>query len=56
MYNLGRVEMETSIFSEYDEQFQSFLLLSLLFLILDVLVLERENHILQRFAFFTRKK
>lgn len=54
--NLGRVEMETSIFSEYDEQFQSFLLLSLLFLILDVLVLERENHILQRFAFFTRKK
>ena len=54
--NLGRVEMETSIFSEYDEQFQSFLLLSLLFLLLDVLVLERENHILQRFAFFTRKK
>lgn len=54
--NLGRVEMESSIFSEYDEQFQSFLLLSLLFLILDVLVLERKNHILQRFSFFTKKK
>lgn len=54
--NLGKVEMESSIFSEYDEQFQSFLLLSLFFLLLDVLVLERENHILQRFTFFTKKK
>lgn len=54
--NLGRVEMESTIFSEYDEQFQSFLLLSVLFLLLDVLILERENHILQRFTFFTKKK
>ena len=53
---LGRVEMESSIFSEYDEQFQSFLLLSMLFLLLDVLLMERKNHILQRFTFFTRKK
>lgn len=53
--NLGRVEMESSIFSEFDEQFQSFLLLSLLFLLLDVLILERENHIIQRFTFFTKK-
>ena len=54
--NLGRVEMESQIFSEYDEQFQSFLLLSLLFLLLDVLLLERKNHVLQRLTFFTRKK
>ena len=54
--NLGRVEMESSIFSEYDEQFQSFLLLSVLFLVLDVLLLGRKNHILQRFTFFTKKK
>ena len=53
---LGRVEMESSIFSEYDEQFQSFLLLSMLFLLLDILLMERKNHILQRFTFFTRKK
>ena len=53
---LGRVEMESSIFSEYDEQFQSFLLMSMLFLLLDVLLMERKNHILQRFTFFTRKK
>lgn len=51
--NLGRVEMESSIFSEYDEQFQGFLLLSLLFLLLDAIILERENHVLQRFTFFT---
>lgn len=54
--NLGRVEMESSIFSEYDEQFQSFLLMSMLFLLLDVLLLGRKNHILQRFTFFTKKK
>ena len=54
--NLGRVEMESSIFSEYDEQFQSFLLMSMLFLLLDVLLLERKNHILQRFTFFTKNK
>lgn len=54
--NLGRVEMEDSIFSEYDEQFQSFLLLSVLFLVLDVLLLGRKNHVLQRFTFFTKKK
>lgn len=54
--NLGRTEMESSVFSEYDEQFQSFLLLSLLFLLADVFILERENHILQRFTFFAKNK
>ncbi len=53
--NLGRAEMESTIFSEYDEQFQSFLLLSLLLLLIDVCILERENHILQRFTFFSKK-
>lgn len=54
--NLGRTEMESSVFSEYDEQFQSFLLLSLLFFMMDVFILERENHILQRFTFFAKNK
>jgi Ca-activated chloride channel family protein len=53
---LGRIEMESQIFSEYDEQFQSFLLLSLLFLALDVMLMERKNHLLQKFTFFTKKK
>lgn len=54
--NLGRVEMESTVFSEYDEQFQGFLLLSLFFLLLDVFIMERENHILQRFTLFTKKR
>lgn len=54
--NLGRTDMESTIFSEYDEQFQSFLLMSLFLLLLDALILERENHVLQRFTFFTKKK
>jgi Ca-activated chloride channel family protein len=53
---LGRIEIESQIFSEYDEQFQSFLLLSLLFLALDVMLMERKNHLLQKFTFFTKKK
>lgn len=54
--NLGRTDMESTIFSEYDEQFQSFLLMSLLLFLLDAVILERENHVLQRFTFFTKKK
>lgn len=54
--NLGRMEMESSVFSEYDEQFQGFILLSLFFLLLDVFILERENHVLQRFTFFSKKE
>lgn len=54
--NLGRTEMESSVFSEYDEQFQGFILLSLFFLLLDVFILERENHVLQRFTFFSKKE
>lgn len=54
--NLGRTDMESTIFSEYDEQFQSFLLMSLFLFLLDAVILERENHVLQRFTFFTKKK
>ncbi len=53
--NLGRTEMESTVFSEYDEQFQSFLILALFFLLLDICILERENHILQRFTFFSKR-
>ena len=52
---LGRTEMESTVFSEYDEQFQSFLLLAIFFLLLDAIIMERENHILQRFTFFSGK-
>lgn len=53
--NLGRAELESQVFSEYDDQFQSFLLLSIVFLILDVCLMERKNHLLQKITLFARK-
>ena len=40
---LSKTKMESQIYSEYDEQFQGFILIGLLFLLLDVLLLERES-------------
>ncbi|MCF0197893.1 MAG: VWA domain-containing protein [Bacteroidaceae bacterium] len=51
---LAKSKLESNIYSEYDEQFQGFLLLALLFLLIDVLVLERENHFFARFHLFRR--
>lgn len=40
---LSKTKMESQVYSEYDEQFQGFILIGLLFLLLDVLLLERES-------------
>ena len=40
---LSKAKMESQIYSEYDEQFQGFLILGLLFLLLDILLLERAS-------------
>ena len=40
---LSKVKMESQIYSEYDEQFQGFVLIGLLLLLIDVLLLERES-------------
>jgi len=40
---LSKVKMETQIYSEYDEQYQGFVLIGLLLLLIDVLLLERES-------------
>lgn len=40
---LAKAKMESQIYSEYDEQFQGFILIGLLLLLLDVLLLERES-------------
>ena len=41
---LAKSKIESQIYSEYDEQFQGFIILGLLFLFLDVLFLERSSH------------
>ena len=40
---LSKAKMESQIYSEYDEQFQGFILIGLLLLLIDVLIIERES-------------
>ena len=40
---LAKAKMESQIYSEYDEQFQGFILIGLVLLLLDVFLLERES-------------
>ena len=40
---LSKAKMESQIYSEYDEQFQGFILIGLLLLLLDVFLIERES-------------
>ena len=40
---LSKAKMETQIYSEYDEQYQGFVLIGLILLLIDVLLLERES-------------
>lgn len=47
-------EMMNAVYSEYDEQFQSFGLLALLFIIIESLMLEVENPLFKRFKFFKK--
>lgn len=52
---LAKSKMESQIYSEYDEQFQGFILLGLLLLILDVMFLERESHIRSLSRLFNKR-
>ena len=40
---LAKAKMESQIYSEYDEQFQGFILIGLLLLLIDVLLIEKES-------------
>ncbi len=51
---LAKSNLESNIYSEYDEQFQGFLLIALLLLIIDVLLLERKTHLLKSLRSFGR--
>ena len=52
---LAKAKLESQVYSEYDEQFQGFLILGLLFLLIDVLILERENHVFKFVNLFRKK-
>lgn len=51
---LAKAKLESQIYSEFDEQYQGFLILALLFLFLDLCLLERKNHIMQNFHLFRK--
>ncbi len=53
---LAQKEIETSVYSEYDEQFQAFCLIIILLLILDICLLERKNPLFKGVSLFIRKK
>ena len=53
---LAKKETSTTVYSDYDEQFQAFGILALLLLILEICILDRRNPLLKRISFFGTKK
>lgn len=53
---LAKSSMESQIYSEYDEQYQGFVLLGMLLLILDVLLLERASHVRTLSRIFSKSR
>ena len=53
---LAKSDIKTSVFSEYNEQFQSFALLALIILIIDFFIFDRKNKRLSKFKIFDLKE
>ena len=53
---LAKSDVNTNVFSEYNEQFQSFALLALLLLIIDFFIFDRKNKRLSKFKIFDLKE
>jgi Ca-activated chloride channel family protein len=53
---LAKSDIKTSNFSDYNEQFQSFALLALIILIIDLFVFDRKNKRLSKFKIFDLKE
>ena len=51
---LAKTTMESQIYSEYDEQYQGFVLLGIILLILDAMLLERSSHLKTLSRLFVR--
>ena len=49
---LAKAEMESVLYSEYDEHFRDFAWAALVLLILDIMLLARVNHVFSRFTLF----
>ncbi|MBR1388543.1 MAG: VWA domain-containing protein [Prevotella sp.] len=53
---LSKKETSTTIYSDFDEQFQAFGILALLLLIIEVCILDRRNPLLKRLSLFGSRK
>jgi len=53
---LDKTEMETLVYSEYNEQFQYFFAIGLLLLLIDFFILERKNRFLKNIKLFSEKE
>ena len=53
---LAQKEIDSVVYSEYDEQFQAFGVIALLLLIIEACLLERRNRVLGKFKIFGSKK
>lgn len=53
---LSKKETMSTIYSDYDEQFQAFCIIVILLLIVEVCLLEIKNPVVRRFTFFGKKK
>ncbi|MCR4665101.1 MAG: VWA domain-containing protein [Paludibacteraceae bacterium] len=53
---IATAEIETQLYTEYQEQYQSFLLLALLLLVVDFLIMSRQNRTLTRMDIFKERR
>ena len=51
---LSKKETSTTVYSDYDEQFQAFGILALLLLIIEICILDRRNPLLKKLSLFKR--
>lgn len=52
---IATTDLETTIYADYNEQYQSFVLIALLILVIDFFILMRQNHRLSRMDLFKEK-
>ena len=52
---IATTDLETTVYADYNEQYQSFVLIALLLLVIDFFILMRQNHRLNRMDLFKEK-
>ena len=50
---MKKADLESKVYSEYDEQFQSLAWIVLILLLADIFILDRKNSLMKRFDFFS---